>query len=104
MPGLKQKLHFNNSNGIIDKNAVMSILSNFNDFYRIKPFKCEYCGFSFKRKYDLIRYTRLHTGVKPYKCEICKKAFYRLDALKRHMKINPDCSSKNPKCKTKKSK
>jgi len=81
-----------NKNIRIDKDTGIVLRSYISEFYGTKPFKCEYCGFSFKRKHDLIRHTRLHTGVKPYKCDFCQKAFYRSDALKRHMRVNPDCS------------
>ena len=34
-------------------------------------FECEYCQKGFKRKYDMEKHARKHTGDKPYKCGIC---------------------------------
>jgi len=101
MPNVKSRLKFKkymtkeplkNRNVKIDKSTGIVIRSYISEFYGTKPFKCEYCGYSFKRKHDLIRHTRLHTGVKPYKCDFCQKSFYRSDALRRHLRVNPDCS------------
>lgn len=36
-------------------------------------FKCEFCDRGFKRKYDMEKHSRKHTGDKPYKCGICGK-------------------------------
>jgi uncharacterized Zn-finger protein len=36
-------------------------------------FKCSFCQRGFKRKYDMEKHCRKHTGDKPYKCGICGK-------------------------------
>ncbi len=36
-------------------------------------FKCKFCQRGFKRKYDMEKHCRKHTGDKPYKCGICGK-------------------------------
>ncbi|CDS11138.1 hypothetical protein LRAMOSA03401 [Lichtheimia ramosa] len=56
-----------------------------------RPFACPMCSRAFKRKHDLQRHVRVHTGAKPYACLCCKKAFARTDALKRHLRMEETC-------------
>ncbi|KAJ8659295.1 hypothetical protein O0I10_005009 [Lichtheimia ornata] len=56
-----------------------------------RPFACPMCSRAFKRKHDLQRHVRVHTGAKPYACLCCKKAFARTDALKRHLRMEEAC-------------
>ena len=49
-----------------------------------KPFPCDVCGKAFRKKNDLMRHTRTHTGEKPYACEICKKTFSLSSTLAHH--------------------
>jgi len=90
---LKVNKKVNQSNVRIDKKTGIVMRSYIKEFYGKKPFECEYCHISFKRKYDLIRHIRLHTGEKPYICELCNKRFYRSDQLSSHRKSS-GCSNK----------
>lgn len=48
-------------------------------------FNCNYCSKTFKKKCDLERHERIHTGEKPFKCPYCPEAYPRNDSLKRHL-------------------
>ncbi|KDQ64357.1 hypothetical protein JAAARDRAFT_27983 [Jaapia argillacea MUCL 33604] len=52
------------------------------------PATCSTCSKEFKRKGDLARHSRLHTGVRPHVCDKCGKAFSQLSALKTHGNIH----------------
>ncbi|KAK9680792.1 hypothetical protein K7432_015841 [Basidiobolus ranarum] len=47
---------------------------------------CKFCERPFKRKHDLQRHERLHTGEKPFQCTHCILAFSRTDTLRRHLR------------------
>ena len=51
-------------------------------------FPCDICEKSFKKKYHLIRHTRIYTREKPYECEICKKAFSSSSSLTYHKSVH----------------
>ena len=44
-------------------------------------FKCSFCDRGFKRKYDMEKHSRSHTGDKPYKCGVCGKQVKKLDPV-----------------------
>ncbi|NXG75577.1 ZBT8A protein, partial [Baryphthengus martii] len=47
-------------------------------------FKCPFCTHMVKRRADLKRHLRCHTGERPYPCEACGKRFTRLEHLRNH--------------------
>ncbi|NXJ69939.1 ZBT8A protein, partial [Rostratula benghalensis] len=54
-----------------------------NDLPRMR-FKCPFCTHTVKRRADLKRHLRCHTGERPYPCEACGKRFTRLEHLRNH--------------------
>ena len=53
-----------------------------------KPFVCDECEKSFKKKSDLTRHRMVHTGEKPYECDICKNTFSKRSSLTRHKRVH----------------
>ncbi|RXG70291.1 Protein odd-skipped [Armadillidium vulgare] len=49
-----------------------------------KPYKCDDCGVTFKRKAHLDRHRRIHLPTRPYQCGICGKGFTRNEHVRRH--------------------
>ena len=46
--------------------------------------RCPKCGHGFRKKTDLQRHERVHTGEKPYACKLCKARFNRKFILQCH--------------------
>ncbi|KFU91830.1 Zinc finger and BTB domain-containing protein 8A [Chaetura pelagica] len=66
----------------------------------VMRFKCPFCTHVVKRKADLKRHLRCHTGERPYPCEACGKRFGRLDHLSSHFRtIHQACKPICRKCK-----
>eukprot|EP01083_Nonionella_stella_P228544 809820_1 len=51
-----------------------------------KPFRCDTCNKSFKRKQTLQRHIVVHTGEKQFQCMLCHKRYTQKNSLKTHMK------------------
>ena len=49
---------------------------------------CDSCGRDFKRRNDMLRHVRIHTGEKPFACFFCTAAYTRKSHLKVHCKTN----------------
>ncbi|XP_060908607.1 zinc finger protein 678-like [Labrus mixtus] len=53
-----------------------------------KPFSCSKCDKSFKTKPDLSRHVRIHKGEEPFSCSICGKGFNQAVHLTSHMLVH----------------
>ncbi|XP_071528561.1 uncharacterized protein [Panulirus ornatus] len=62
------------------------MLHNHQEFVhkKVKPFLCNYCGYSTASRSTLKMHMRQHTGEKPFACEICKYRTSDHNSLRRH--------------------
>ncbi|XP_068015331.1 zinc finger and BTB domain-containing protein 8A-like isoform X1 [Melanerpes formicivorus] len=65
--------------------TVLGVMSSWNeDELPRRRFRCPFCTHTVKRRADLKRHLRCHTGERPYPCKECGKRFTRLEHLRNH--------------------
>uniref|UniRef100_A0A8R1TM51 C2H2-type domain-containing protein n=1 Tax=Onchocerca volvulus TaxID=6282 RepID=A0A8R1TM51_ONCVO len=63
-----------------------------------KAHKCEACGKSFRKKFELMRHYVVHTKERRFVCEICGKRFSQKASLGQHMLTHNASTAQNHKC------
>ncbi|ORX83048.1 hypothetical protein BCR32DRAFT_185095, partial [Anaeromyces robustus] len=72
-----------NCNEVFSKNHFAECHSEETDT-SIRPFICQLCDKTFRRRFDLTRHSNSHNIIKPYHCSRCLRGFARSDSCLRH--------------------
>uniref|UniRef100_A0A7M4E1W6 Zinc finger and BTB domain-containing protein 8A-like n=2 Tax=Crocodylus porosus TaxID=8502 RepID=A0A7M4E1W6_CROPO len=64
--------------------TILGVMGGWNEDLPRMRFMCPFCTHTVKRRADLKRHLRCHTGERPYPCEACGKRFTRLEHLRSH--------------------
>ncbi|KPP79460.1 hypothetical protein Z043_100956 [Scleropages formosus] len=53
-----------------------------------RPYKCEQCGWAFKKASNLRSHEETHRGLKSHVCELCGKAYSHQGTLQQHRRLH----------------
>jgi hypothetical protein len=80
------KCPYPNCNEIFSKTHFAEC-HNSNTDSSVRPFICQICEKTFRRRFDLTRHSNSHNAIKPYHCSRCLRGFARSDSCLRHIRM-----------------
>ncbi|RXM94926.1 Zinc finger protein 271 [Acipenser ruthenus] len=55
---------------------------------RGRPYPCPHCPRRFRRRFDVLRHGRVHSGEKPFACAVCQRRFSQAGTLRTHSLVH----------------